>query len=246
MPVGQFKIGLIAESRRPTLTNHVVGDASIHDQEWAKREGMVSFAGYPLLVEAKLVGVVAMFARHELSEATLQSVGAVASSIALAIQQKRQADELRKIAADLSEADHRKNEFLAMLAHELRNPLAPIRNALQMLRMAQDRPDMFQIASDMMERQVGQMVRLVDDLLDISRVSRGKMDLQRGQVKLEHIIQQAVETSRPNVEIGQHQLEVKLPSVPIYLDADLVRLAQVFSNLLNNSSKYSEPRGALG
>ena len=135
VPVGQFKIGEIAEQRRPVLTNDVVGDARIHDQEWAQREGMVAFAGYPLLVENRLVGVVAMFARHELSEASLQAIGLVAGSIAVAIEQKQQAMELRKLAADLSEADHRKDEFLAILAHELRNPLAPIRNALEIIRL---------------------------------------------------------------------------------------------------------------
>ncbi len=245
VPVGQYKIGLIAQQRQPMLTNSVVGDARVHDQEWAKREGMVAFAGYPLLVEARLVGVVAMFARHELSEAVLQAMGLVANSIALAIEQKRQANVLRKIAADLSEADRRKNEFLAMLAHELRNPLAPIRHALQIMRLTGGHGEVVHSASEMMERQVGQMVRLVDDLLDVSRISRGKIELRRGQIELASAVNHAVEAARPLTESMGHELTVTLPPQPIYLNGDPTRLAQVVGNLLNNACKFTEKGGRI-
>jgi PAS domain S-box-containing protein len=243
--VGQYKIGLIAESRKPTLTNAVVGDLRVHDQDWARREGMVAFAGYPLLVGEKLVGVLAMFARHELLKTTLQAMAFVAGSMALAIEQKRQANELRKIAAELSEADRRKNEFLAMLAHELRNPLAPIRNALQIVKLTHGKDEAVQTASEMMERQIGHMVRLVDDLLDISRITRGKIDLRRELVELSSIVSQAVETCRPTIEAARHELTVTLPEHPVFLHADAARLSQVFSNLLNNACKYSEPAGRI-
>jgi PAS domain S-box-containing protein len=162
------------------------------------------------------------------------------------ITQRRELENnLRQLASDLSEANHRKDEFLATLAHELRNPLAPIRNGLQLMKLADGDNDTMEKARALMERQVAQMVRLVDDLLDVSRITRGKIDLRRERVDIASIIQQAVETSRPAIESSRQQLTVNLPPQPVYLDADPVRLAQVFSNLLNNSGKYSEPGGRI-
>ena len=144
----------------------------------------------------------------------------------------------------LKEADRRKDVFLATLAHELRNPLAPIRNGLQIIRLTPDRAAREQ-AREMMERQLGQMVRLVDDLLDISRITRNKMELRKAPVELWAVVQSAVEAARPQIEASGHTLTVTLPPQPIYLDADLTRLAQVFWNLLNNSAKYTEPGGRI-
>jgi PAS domain S-box-containing protein len=157
----------------------------------------------------------------------------------------RDVTERRRAEAELLEASHRKDEFLAMLAHELRNPLAPIRNAIQIVRLQNSNGDETQTACEMMERQISQMVRLVDDLLDVSRVSRGRIELRRERVTLAAVIAQAIETSRPAVECAKHDLTVTLPPEPIYLDADPVRLGQVFNNLLNNSCKYSEPHGRI-
>jgi PAS domain S-box-containing protein len=154
-------------------------------------------------------------------------------------EQKRAEAELRELAAVLSEAGHRKDEFLATLAHELRNPLAPIRNALQLMRLSHE-PDMQEHAKNLMERQLSQMVRLVDDLMDVSRITRGKVELRKEHVPLAVVINSAVETSRPLIEQMGHKLEVSLPSHPLLVDGDVTRLAQVFSNLLNNAAKYSE------
>jgi CheY-like chemotaxis protein len=159
-------------------------------------------------------------------------------------ERRRLEDDLRKLAADLSDADRRKDEFLATLAHELRNPLAPIRNALQVIRQSPDREAHAQ-AQTMMQRQLAQMVRLVDDLLDVSRISRGKLELRREQVQLSAVVNSAVETSRPMIDHLGHQLTVTLPKQPILVDADLTRLAQVFSNLLNNSAKYMDRGGRI-
>ena len=159
-------------------------------------------------------------------------------------ERRRLEDDLRKLAADLSEADRRKDEFLATLAHELRNPLAPIRNALQMIRLSPDRQTSEQ-ARTMMERQLAQMVRLVDDLLDVSRISRGKMELRKERVQLAAVVSSAVETSRPLIDHMGHELTVTLPQQPIIVDADLTRLAQVFSNLLNNAAKYTDRGGHI-
>ncbi|HJT77687.1 MAG TPA: ATP-binding protein, partial [Gemmataceae bacterium] len=150
--------------------------------------------------------------------------------------------ENARLYGELREQDRRKDEFLALLAHELRNPLAPIRNGLQVLRLAGSDASPAAQARAMMERQLGHMVRLIDDLLDVSRVSRNKMELRRSRVLLADVVSSAVETARPAVEEAGHELTVSLPPEPVHLDADLTRLAQVFGNLLSNSAKYT-PRG---
>ncbi len=154
----------------------------------------------------------------------------------------RDVTERKAMEDALRQADRRKDEFLALLAHELRNPLAPIRNGLQVLRLADRDADARTSARQMMERQLGHMVRLIDDLLDISRISRNKMELRRARVVLADVISGAVEVARPMIEDAGHELTVALPPDPIHLDADLTRLAQVFGNLLTNSAKYT-PRG---
>jgi PAS domain S-box-containing protein len=152
----------------------------------------------------------------------------------------------RKCAENaLREADRRKDEFLAILAHELRNPLAPIRNALQILRMDGDNGTTLEEACTVMERQVQHMVRLVDDLLDISRITRNKLVLRKEPVELAAVVRSAVESARPLIEASGHELIITLPPQPIYLDADLIRLAQVFSNLLNNAAKYTDQGGRI-
>jgi len=167
-------------------------------------------------------------------EAILVQLAYIAS---VAIENARLYDGLR-------EADRRKDEFLATLAHELRNPLAPINNALQIIHLSSDRAAREQ-ARTMMERQLAQMVRLVDDLLDVSRITRGKIELHRERVELAAVVASAAETSRPLIEAAGHELTITLPPVPIHLDADLTRLAQVFSNLLNNAAKYMEEGGHI-
>ena len=143
----------------------------------------------------------------------------------------------------LKEADRRKDEFLATLAHELRNPLAPLRNGLQILRMAAHDPDKMEKARAMMERQLGHMVRLIDDLLDLSRISRGKIELRRQRVDLAEVVWQAVETSRPAIEEAGLELSVDLAADPVLVDADVTRMTQVFANLLNNAAKFTERGG---
>jgi PAS domain S-box-containing protein len=153
-------------------------------------------------------------------------------------------EDVKRLEAALREVDRRKDEFLATLSHELRNPLAPIRNALQIINLSTDRHTREQ-ARAVMERQLEQMVRLVDDLLDVSRITRGKLDLRKEQVQLSAVVNCAVETSRPAIEQMGHELTLTLPEQPILLDADLTRLAQVFSNLLTNSSKYTDRGGHI-
>jgi PAS domain S-box-containing protein len=152
--------------------------------------------------------------------------------------------EQRKMAADLSEADRRKNEFLATLAHELRNPLAPIRTGLEVLKLSGEGGEAVERARTMMDRQLGQMVRLVDDLMDVSRITSGKIELRRERVPLAAVLNSAIETTRPLIQTMNQHVSLELPEQPVTLDADVTRLAQVFMNLLNNAAKYSE-RGSL-
>lgn len=156
----------------------------------------------------------------------------------------RDITDRKAMEEDLREADRKKDDFIALLAHELRNPLAPIRNGMQVIRLADERAARAQ-AQAMMERQLSHMVRLIDDLLDISRINRSKMELRRSRVLLADVVSSAVETARPAIEEAHHELTVSLPQNPVYLDADLTRLAQVFSNLLTNSAKYTPPGGQI-
>ncbi len=160
-------------------------------------------------------------------------------------ERSRLEGDLRKIAADLSEADRRKDEFLATLAHELRNPLAPIRNALRIMRLAGDDRLAVEESRALMERQVAHMVRLIDDLMDVSRITRNKMELRRERVDLATVIRNALDASRPLIDAAGHAISVELPDRPTFVDADLTRLAQVFSNLLNNAAKYTDPGGRI-
>ncbi len=152
---------------------------------------------------------------------------------------------LREYAEQLKDADQRKDEFLATLAHELRNPLAPILNAVGLLKRPNLTAENFQMAREIAESQLNQMVRLVDDLLDISRISRGKIELKKERVTLKSILDQALETSRPHVEAAGHKLSLSLPPGNVYLDGDPLRLAQVLSNLINNACKYSANNGTI-
>jgi PAS domain S-box-containing protein len=154
--------------------------------------------------------------------------------------------ENASLLAALRESDQRKDEFLAMLAHELRNPLAPIRNAVHVLHTEGAPVPELQWARAVIDRQAQQLTRLVDDLLDVSRITRGKIELRKERVQLATIINSAVEASRPLIEKGHHELTVTLPPEPIFLDADATRLAQVLLNLLNNAAKYTEPGGHIG
>lgn len=172
--------------------------------------------------------------------------GVLVASIIRDITAHRQLEaELRQGKRELEQAHRQKDEFLAMLAHELRNPLAPIPNAIQVLQEVSPVDADLQWARDVIERQVQHMTRLVDDLLDVSRINRGKITLQKERVKLAQVVADAIEIARPHIESRRHRLTVSQPPEPLWLEADPTRLAQVVANLLNNAAKYTEKGGHI-
>lgn len=160
-------------------------------------------------------------------------------------ERRRAEEQLQRQNEDLAAAARQKDEFLAMLAHELRNPLAPLRNALQIVRLSGDSPQAVEQVREMMERQLIHLVRLVDDLLDVSRITRGKIELRRERVALPEVVQNAVEASGPLIEAGKHLLTITMPHEAMYVMGDPTRLAQVVSNVLNNAAKYTPAEGHI-
>lgn len=234
----------VLASGRSTLISDITDDmlvACAYDDEHLallRGAGLRSCIAVPLTAGGAIVGVLTFLTsdsgrRYGPSDLMLAEELAYRARIAI---------ENARLYSDLQQADRQKDEFLAVLAHELRNPLAPIRTALQLLRVAPDDRERRDRAMEVMERQLQQMVRLVDDLLDVSRITRGRIELQTQPIDLHVILQRAIETSRPLIEAAGHAFTVNYPPAPVTIDGDLTRLAQVFSNLLNNAAKYT-PRG---
>ncbi len=225
------------------ITDSMLAEVALDDDELGllRKLGARSYIGVPIAVRGQMLGALTFLSgrgSRRYAERDLSIAKDLASRVAIAIENAR-------LYARLKEADRRKDEFLATLAHELRNPLAPIRNGLQLLRLSGGNGVPGEKARAMMERQLDQMVRLVDDLMDVSRINQGKIELRKERIDLAAVLTTAIETSRPLIEAMGHQLEVVLPEQALEVEADLTRLAQVFSNLLNNASKYSERGGHI-
>ncbi|WP_184240119.1 hybrid sensor histidine kinase/response regulator [Massilia timonae] len=214
------------------------------DDFWFETYGRVALTGIPARFENEAPAMGRWFDvyANRIGGPDSRKVALLFSDVSA---RKRSEEELRRLADDLAEADRRKTEFLATLAHELRNPLAPIRNGLSVMRLGGDNPAAVGKVREMMERQVGHMVHLIDDLLDVARISGGKLELKRQRADLRAILASAVETSLPLIEAGQHALEVDVPDLPLLMDADATRIAQVVANLLNNAAKYTPARGHI-
>jgi PAS domain S-box-containing protein len=204
------------------------------------RIGIKAIICCPLVKQGRLVAMMAVHRRapHAWTAGEMALVEAVVERCWAHIERVRSTEALR-------EADRHKSEFLATLAHELRNPLAPIRNGLEVLRISEGKPAVMANVRAMMERQVGQMVHLINDLLDIARVSTGKVVLKVERVTLQTVVASAVEISLPLLEGARHGLRVNVPEAPVWLDVDLVRISQVLSNLLSNAAKYTPPGGQV-
>jgi PAS domain S-box-containing protein len=199
-----------------------------HEDVYFRRDGApvpVCCSNAPVVTEGRITGAVLVVSDNT--------------------QRKRLEDELKRRVSELATVDSRKDEFLAMLGHELRNPLAPIRNAVKLMRLrGSDDPELHW-ARDVIDHQVQQMARLVDDLLDVSRITRGKVTLHKETVDVASLAADAVEISRPLIDARKQDLSVDLPPEPVLLDADPVRLAQVLANLLTNAAKYTGEGGQI-
>jgi signal transduction histidine kinase/DNA-binding response OmpR family regulator len=195
----------------------------------------------PLLVRGRKLGVLTLGLEaptRRFDPDTLAMVAELAARGATALDNAL-------LVRRIQDEDHRKNEFLAMLAHELRNPLAPISNAVHMLRVKGDDPDTLAWGRELIARQLKQLVRLVDDLLDVSRITRGKIELKIETVDVAQVVAAAIETSRPNIDAQQHTLSLVLPDETLHLKGDYARISQVLSNLVNNAAKYTPKGGRI-
>jgi PAS domain S-box-containing protein len=189
-------------------------------------ERPIDDSGAPIVDDAgALIGVVLVF--HDITERRVLE------------------REIQRKAESLEQADRRKDEFLSMLAHELRNPLAPLATGAYLLERLPEASEGIRKTAAMMQRQAGHMTRLIDDLLDVARLTRGSIELRRAPVDLREVLNQAAEMTRPIIEAGKHRLEMQLGAAPLPVDADSTRLVQVFSNLLTNAAKYMAPGGLI-
>ncbi|HKA05843.1 MAG TPA: MASE1 domain-containing protein [Gemmataceae bacterium] len=233
--------GRVWSSGAPAWIPDVTADTNFPRARAAVKDGLRGGFAFPILLSGEVLGVIEFFSREVRppDRRLLQLFAAVGSQVGQFIERKRAEDGLR-------EASRRKDEFLAMLSHELRNPLAPIVNALHILKLPKTTPAQAEQVRKMMEGQVEHMVRLVDDLLDVSRIMRGRIELRKEPADLAQVIARAVETARPAIDAHHHDLAISLPPDAIYVEGDPVRLAQVFANLLNNAAKYTENAGHIG
>lgn len=252
VPLGQFKIGLIASERKPHLTNEVIGDPRVNNQEWARREQMVAFAGYPLFVKANLYGVLAMFARHPLSESTLDALALVAQGLALSIQRYEAEEERGELlrtaerAREVAEmANRAKDEFIATVSHELRTPLNAILGWARLLETGDLAKSEVLEAAAVIERNVRAQAQLIDDLLDVSRITSGKLRLDLQTVDLPEVVREAVSIVAPTVAAKSIRLDCVLDpdAGPVSGDAD--RLQQIVWNLLTNAVKFTSKGGKV-
>jgi PAS domain S-box-containing protein len=246
IPIGETLCGMVA-ARRTVLVLDELQSSDLPQAGALRALGARCYAGFPLLAGNSLVGVVGFASRRSdrFLEGDLPLVHTVCAQVAPTLDRLRLVSELRANDEALKNADRGKDEFIATLAHELRNPLAPIYHAVGILeRLGAANPVQKDLV-EMMQRQLSAMVRLVDDLLEISRMTRGKLDLQMARVELADVLRTAVETSKPLIETGAHSFTVELPGEPLVIEGDPVRLAQVFSNLLNNAAKYTDSGGQI-
>jgi signal transduction histidine kinase/DNA-binding response OmpR family regulator len=227
------------------LSDFPISAASAAAQEaggGASRAALASVAIVPLVAHSHTLGALSLaligFGRRFDTD-MLSMATELAGRAAIALDNARLYQKIR-------EQDRRKDEFLAMLAHELRNPLAPISNAVHVLRASNENPARLAWAGDVISRQLRLLVRLVDDLLDVSRITRGKIELKIESIDVARVIASAVETSRPYVDAQQHSLVVSLPSEPLRVNGDFARVAQILANLINNAAKYTDKGGQIG
>lgn len=242
VPVGQFKIGRIAQEKRPYLTNTVADDSEIFNQEWIQREGLVSFAGYPLLVDGQLLGVVAMFAKQELSDEVLAALSTVADAIALGIGRKRSQLELERAKLSAEEASRTKSLFLANMSHELRTPLNAILGYSEMLE-----EEALELELDNFTADLGRingagkhLLALINDILDLSKIEAGKMDLFVEEFDVGTLINEVSALTKSLMEKNGNVLRLDVAANLGLMSADQTKVRQCLFNLLSNAAKFTE------
>ncbi len=241
VPIGQLKIGLIAAERKPHLTNNVTTDPRVGDRAWAQREGMVAFAGYPLVVEDTLIGVIGLFAKHELGPETLTSLESIANSVALGIERKRAEAALRE-ARDAAEAASRaKSDFLASMSHELRTPLNAIIGYSEMLQEeAEDVGEQSMLKDLAKIHSAGRhLLGLISDILDLSKIEAGRMELFPEAFGVEAAVRDVAGTVETLVAKNGNHLQVEIGPDLGEMYSDLTKTRQTLFNLLSNAAKFT-------
>jgi PAS domain S-box-containing protein len=230
-----------AEKRRVVVEDSEIDPIFDEYRDAARLAGFRAVHSTPLITRTgRLVGVLSTHFRSP-----RKPTDRAMHLVDLCARQAVEFIENARLYSELQASNRSKDEFLAVLAHELRNPLAPIRNSLHILRLSGELSPAGEKIQEVMERQVDHLVRMVDDLLEVSRISRGKIELRRQPMELATAILNAVETSRPLIDEAGHQLAISIPPQPLTLNADSVRLSQIIANLLNNSAKYTDPGGQI-
>ena len=226
---GQSVCGTVALTRQAIVANHIQ-QSDDPKVQLIKGFGIRAYACNPLLTKNRLIGTLSFGSRtrDEFTPEELGFLETISHYVTVAYERLRFIRELR-------EADRHKDEFLATLAHELRNPLAPIQNALEVMKMAGDGHEVIRQGREIIERQLAQIMRLDDDILDLSRIRQGKIELRKERIDVASVVAGAVENSRPLIEMAGHKLNVEVPPEPLCLEGDLTRLAQALSNLLHNA-----------
>lgn len=247
VPVGKFKIGLIAQEREPHLTNNVLKDERVGDREWARREGMVAFAGYPLIVDEKLIGVVALFARKPLGRDTLDALGSIASSIAVGIERKRTEQALRESKEAAEAANRAKSDFLASMSHELRTPLNAIIGYGEMLQEEAEEAGAEALVPDLKKIHAAgrHLLSLINDVLDLSKIEAGKMELYLEDFSVPDLVEDVVTVVRPLIERNHNEISVNIAPGVGEMHADQTKVRQSLFNLLSNAAKFTNNGGIV-
>lgn len=242
VPVGRFKIGLIASERRPHLTNSVIGDPRVSDQEWAKREGMVAFAGHPLLVEDRLVGVMAMFSRTPLSPTVLDALASVGQGIGLAIENRLATVALNAALAKAKAADKLKSDFLANMSHEIRTPLNVILgyNSLIADELEDRRTAALDAALDAISRASHRLIATVHGILDLSRLEAGDFKISAEDLDIASIVEDCAEQFRESAARKGLALSIAMAEATPRVRMDDYCLRRALERLLDNAVKFTE------
>jgi two-component system sensor histidine kinase/response regulator len=240
IPVGEQKIGRIAQHAQPHLTNDVLADPNIQDPEWARREGMVAFAGYPLIIDEQVIGVMAVFARHPLFHPTLEAMQAIAKQIALGIRRKQTEAALRTALADAKAANRAKSIFLANMSHELRTPLNIILGFTQLMERENALSDRQRQFITTINRSGEHLLNLINDVLEMSKIEAGRITLNPESFNLRHLLESLQEMFRIRAEAKKLSFTFQFSSnLPTAIVADEGKLRQILINLLSNAIKFT-------